>query len=178
MTVAAGGLGDFGGHGGLGLEGSQLGHDGGVGGELDADLGGCGSEYRIRFAGTLEPLDALDSGLPPAPAPSPAPASLAPGSQYSITGLLQSLGAGVAGDCTLGTLSGSLGTTLGTLGTLGALVQSEQPAAQHHLAFSKLGEHRQHAYASCFVSLTLVSAHHSPHGQSHRGQAKARELAR
>ncbi|XP_034238936.1 homeobox protein OTX1 A-like [Thrips palmi] len=132
------------------VAGAGAGGAGDPGGELDSDLGGCGgcggcgSEYRIRFAGTLEPLDALDAGLPPAPAPSPAPAGpqVAAGSQYSITGLLQSLG---AGDCTLGTLgslgtlSGSLSTTLGTLGSLGALVQAEQPATQHHLAFSKLG---------------------------------------
>ncbi|KAJ1522612.1 hypothetical protein ONE63_001790 [Megalurothrips usitatus] len=128
-----------GGHGGSDLGG---GNDGD--GDLDTtDLGI--SEYRIRFAsglahGGLEPLDALDGGLPPAPAPAPSPAASAtvpgqpPPPHYSITGLLHSLG---AGDCALG----SLGTTLGTLG---ALVQAEQPPAgpqqqQQHLAFSKLG---------------------------------------
>lgn len=116
--------------------------------ELDADLTGPPA-YRVRFP--CEPLDALDSALPalpPAPATSPSPAG--PGSghqgghgpghgpagpQYSITGLLQSLG---AADCGLASLGG-----LGGLGGLGSMVQSEEPSVQHgqqHLAFSKLGE--------------------------------------
>lgn len=165
-------------------------------GELDADLAGSPA-YRVRFSGGLEPLDALDSALPtlsPSSSPSPSAAgsghagpghqgghgpshgpSHGPGhgpggSQYSITGLLQSLG---AADCGLASLGG-----LGGLGGLGSMVQSEQPPGQHgqqHLAFSKLGEQRDQ-WTSTTTRASMAVARRDPRAAQPAGQHPGDQL--
>lgn len=154
--------------------------------ELDADLAGPPA-YRVRFSGGLEPLDALDSALPtlsPSPSPSAAgsghagpghqgghgPSHGPGGSQYSITGLLQSLG---AADCGLASLGG-----LGGLGGLGSMVQSEQPTGQHgqqHLAFSKLGEQREQ-WTSTTTRASMAVARRDPRATQPAGQHPGDQL--